>query len=285
MTIIRDEKDEKLRFGIGSQGGERQSGVCIAMFDKIPVGSRVFAQLDVPTELTTNMVATLAPGAILPSLPAQGFIFEHAPEPPAYTVGGVSVRGRQRMLVTNGLGKMTPAQAEPDWAVFAPSVTGALVQKGKFTATFDTPGTTALTPNLKPADRHLVRLRWLGVAVLTGALPAATGAKQTITFQFIDALANPVRNIVPGSVVVHFTAAAAPAKLRDDGRSRIVGIGAPVAGNVAAGDGTIDYLAGTMTFTLQAGAADVAAMTVDYEHSCLYQPIDAHLEWDALMAQ
>jgi hypothetical protein len=290
MAIIRDERHERLRFGVGEftdmNGSQRESGV--AIFDRIPVGSLVTASLDVPTELTTNLVAT---GAILASLPAQAYIFERAANPVQYQAGGVSVRGRQRVLVQSGNGVMTPVQAEPDWAAFAPSHAGAIVQKGKKYHSIQMPGGTPGGGgdfNLKDADRNLLRLRWTATARVAQALAAATGAKQTYSaIQLLTVAALPATNIAPGSLVINFTKPGpAAAKLRDNGRGRIVGIGGVDGnGNALGGDGFIDYLTGIFTFTFQAGAAAVAAVTADFEHSCAYQPIDALLEWDAQMAQ
>ena len=286
MTIIRDEKYEQLRFGIGEVGGERQAGVATAMFDKIPVGALVTARVDLPTELNTNLLATLAPGAILPSLPAQGYVFEHAPEPGPFQAGFVpGLRGRNRVLVSNGAGLLTPVQSEPAWAAFSPVQSGALVQKGRKVHFIQMAGGTpggGGDMNLKDTARHLMRLRWTATVRAAQALAAATGLAQKYTsIQLLSAGALPVTRIAPGSLVINFTAAAAPAKLRDDGKGRIVGFGNVVGTNQTAGDGVIDYLNGIISFSFPAGCADVAAVTADFEHTCAYQPLDVYAEWDA----
>lgn len=281
--IIRDQKFEQLRFGIGSVGGERQAGVAVAMFDKIPAGSTVNVHIDLPTELNTNVRDQGNNGAvIIATLPAQGYVFEHAPEPGPYTAGGVViVRGRNRQLVTNGLGKLTPRQEQPAWAAFAPAVSGAIKQKGRLYHTFTTPGTAALTPNLAPENRHLVRLRWTATAVAGEAVGVGTGISPQTLAGRCGTAATPKTNIAPGSVVIHATIGGVASLFRDDGRGRLVG-GNNTGSQDA--DGTIDYLTGIYTITFFTAPDGATAVTIDYEHSCRYQPLDCYLEYDALMA-
>jgi len=275
MSIIRDEKHERLRFGVGEAGGERQAGVALAMFASIPVGSLVTARLDVPTELNTNVTQQGVNGAtVAPSLAPQPYIFEHAAEPGPYTFGFVTQRGRNRVLAPTGLGPVNVRQEEPAWAAFAPTVVGSLKQKGKAVHLIQMPGGGGVNDNLKPEDRHLLRLRWTGTAIAGENIGTGTGAVQSILDKQLGGVA-PKTRIAPGSVIVHYTLAAAPVTLRDDGKGRIVGNGA---------DGFIDYFNGVITKLRFSPGADLAsAITVDYEHSCLYQPLDAVVEYDAQM--
>lgn len=281
MTVAINEKYEKLRFDIGAIGvgteGQRQGGVCVAMFTKIPFGATLRAILDIPTELSTNIdsFSTLSPGKINPTLAAQGYVFEHAVDP-SFTAGFVNFTSRNRALVTNGLGQMQAFQVVPAWAAFSPVQSGSLIQRGR--KVHSIPMTGADTTLTQRGPAHMLRLRWTGTAVAAQNITTTgTGAKQTVVYQCLDAGTHPIRNIAPGSIVGHFTVGGNPQTFRDDGRGRVVGVSTD---NTVTVDGSIDYLSGIITFTFFApGADNTTAITLDFEHSCLYQPIDAYVSW------
>ena len=186
MAVITHKDQARLRLGFDGRSvdvdaSSRQTGVIVWGDGRevIPVGSLVNARVDRPTldqpafDPTDHFIA-----------PTQGYVFEHAPEPGAFTVGGVSFRGRQRVLhvAPGNAGVMAPTQREPAWAAFSPSVTGVLVPEGNGRHPgIVMPGQAGSTPNLAPADRHLLRMRWLGTPA---AAPVPQGPDAGPGFDF-----------------------------------------------------------------------------------------------------
>ena len=287
MAVITHKDQARLRLGfdgrsVGGDASSRQTGVLIWGDGKevIPVGSLVNARVDRPTldqpafDPTDHFIA-----------PTQGYVFEHATEPGAFTVGGVSFRGRQRVLhvAPGNAGVMAPTQREPAWAVFAPSVTGSLVPEGNGRHPgIVMPGQTGATPNLPPADRHLLRFRWTGTAVAAAILQVLAGGETQLggpTFQIPGVPPTDYFNLVPGSIVMTFPGLP-PIPIRDNGSGRLVGLG-PAGERF---DGTINYLSGAWTLNMDP-AVGAGNLLVDFEHSCPYAPLDVEVEWDALLAQ
>jgi len=186
MAIITTKDRARLRLGfdgrsVGADASSRQAGVLIWGDGRevIPVGSLVNARVDRPTLKQPDFDPADH------DIPAtQGYIFEHAPEPGAFTVGGAAFRGRQRVLhvAPGSAGVMQATQREPAWAAFSPSVTGLLVPEGNGRHPgIVMPGQAGSTPNLAPADRHLLRMRWLGTPA---AVPVPQGPDAGPGFDF-----------------------------------------------------------------------------------------------------
>ena len=285
MAIITTTDRARLRLGfdgrsVGADASSRQAGVLIWGDGRevIPVGSLVNARVDRPTLKQPDFDPA---DHVIPA--TQGYIFEHAPEPGAFTVGGAAFRGRQRVLhvAPGSAGVMQVTQREPAWAAFAPSVTGLLVPEGNGRHPgIVMPGQVGSTPNLAPADRHLLRMRWLGTPVVAATLQVLAGGEVALggpTFQIPGAPPTDYYNLVPGSIVMTFPG---PFTVRDNGAGRLVALGA----GGERFDGTINYLTGAWTLALSV-AAGAGNLLVNFEHSCPYAPLDVEVEWDALLAQ
>lgn len=211
---------------------------------------------------------------------AQQYRWERAPRPDTYTIGGVAfTRTRQRVLNVLAGSSFEEHQAEPVWAAFPTPQEGALVQWGKALNILPTRGQVGDTPDLAPPARDLIRLRWVGTPVAGATLVAAAAGEGPFEspggapgFGWPSGH----RNLVPGSIVVTLDVGGT---MRDDGKGRLVA----EDGSVPAGDGVVDYLTGAFSFSTP-GNIQAGAITVDYEHECPYFPLDAMLQWDALMA-
>jgi hypothetical protein len=281
MALVRDEKHIRLRYGISQVGGVQGAGVVV--FDDpdyaaIPVGATVHAFVDRPTEVTgaVDERGEVSDGGAAAGQ-VQPYIFEHAPYPPTFTAGFVTHRGLNRLLVASGTGKLTPFQAVPAWAAFAPTATGSLVQKGRKEHSIIMPGAPSSTPNLPQADRHLLRMRWTGTPAVGEVLGVGTGpgSDQTVA----GTLAN--RKVAPGSVVITATYGANTLTIRDNGAGRLVGV-IPATPNVNSASGTIDYVEGTFSLKFFPGPDVATNILASYEHTCRYNPLDAVVEWDSL---
>jgi hypothetical protein len=270
-------------FGIDTQPPGRQKGVVIwgeTRNQLIPPGAVVHVRVDRPDYLSSVHSDDTQPAAPVPGLAgSQGFLFESASQPAALTVGGaVQRRGRQRILhVAPGTpGRFQVNQQEPAWASRAPSPAPSdLVVLGKYAGQILMPGQAGDTPDLNPADTHLLRVRWTGTVEGGGpTLVALVGGETFVA----GVWPNDHKRLVPGSIVITVPG---PITVRDTGDGRLVGI----AGGTLV-DGTINYITGDWQLTFAGtavGAGNVVATT--YEHSCLYAPLDIDVEWDALMNQ
>lgn len=268
-------------------------GMRVAVDSPLNAGVYLIAEV---TATVLTLVATealvaegpLSGGETLNGLPGvvQPYTFELAPPPAPFALGGVTFdrtafagvpphvpaganpSSRQRVIVSSGTGPVTVEQHEPAWAPFATPVSGRLTQRGRGNHQMVMPGHPSLTPELPPGERNFLRLRWTGSPVAGATLVAAAGS----TSESGAAWANAHERLVPGSVVVTLPTAGGP--LLDNGKGRLVGPG---------GDGTIDYITGA--YTLNFGAAQTGNVLVDYEHECLYRPLDVTLTFDPLQAQ
>jgi hypothetical protein len=283
MAIITHKDRARLRLGfegrsIDADASSRQTGVIIwgEGREVIPIGSLVNARVDRPTLKQPDFDPA---DHVIPA--TQGYIFEHAARPGAFTVGSASFRGRSRTLSVEPAtpGVFIARQREPVWAAFAPSATGLLVPEGNGRHPgIVMPGQAGATPNLALDDYHLLRLRWLGTPVAAATLLALAGGETTIGAPTFQTAGVDRFNLVPGSIVMTFPAPGSFV-VRDNGAGRLVGLG-PLGERF---DGTINYLTGAWTLDLSP-AATVGNLLVDFEHSCDYAPLDVEVEWDALMA-
>jgi hypothetical protein len=287
MAIIRDERDARLRFGIGvgntdivpgaaspsagTFGNFGRDGAGVLLFPDIPTNARVSAWVDRPTEIPGAIQGTegeQSDGGLL-----QPYAFEHAPNPPQVNFGAVPYMGSNRIFLPDGKGAFPAFQAVPAFAAFGVPVVGSLRQKGKAEHAIQMPG-----PNTSPSAREILRMRWTGTA--RAAQPWFTGDGVTKSFTFAFAF----RNLAPGSFLATVTIAGNVVTIRDDGGGRLVGYSTSGGAVVDSGDGYLDYVSGkgTIKFTT---APPAGAVTAAFESDCLYKPLDVHLEWDALMAQ
>lgn len=193
-------------------------------------------------------------------------------------VGIVAVRTDNVLAITTPLGTLTTGDATA-WTValstpLTPAI-AALIPKGRydgFTPAWPRdPNGSVPNSGHRPAG-ELLRVRWLGTPIAAEVIDAGGNTGFTAT------LANP-QNIAPGSVVVLASVGGNVITIRDDGAGRLVG--QELTGNESA-DGTIDYLTGVVTLAFSAATA--GNVTADYEHGCLYLPLDISMEWDAEMA-
>lgn len=120
----------------------------------------------------------------------------------------------------------------------------------------------------------ILRVRWTGTPILAESLGAVGATVYSVTLS--------ERDIAPGSVVVTTEVGGNALILRDDGAGRIVG--QELTGGASC-DGTINYRTGEVVLTFSAVTTGGGNVLADFEHSCLYLPIDVTLEWDAQLAQ
>jgi hypothetical protein len=309
MGLVSTERNARLRLDVGASGIAARLPAGVLIFDDIPIGSLVFARMTRPVEL--NEASDGGQGAAVPRLAK--YAFELAPLPGPFAFGGVLPttggalrapigRTQARLIALDGVGGATQVQPMPVWAAFGVPQIGSLAQYGRTNHSLQMPGFTGATPNLKPADRNLLRLRWTATVVAGEAVAGANlyapdstttppapvtadGTRRSFGGQLLG------RSIAPGSfsLVVSAVGTAGAMTLRDDGKGRISGFILDAQNNIIAqGDGLIDYLAGSFVvrFGTPSGgfptAAAAATFTAGYEKDCTYIPLDAHLEWDAL---
>jgi len=294
MSVVTVKDQARLRLGFkGPRGGAdpfgvdtlppgRQAGVVIwGQGRAIPAGSLVFARVDRPTYLSSVHSDDQQPAAPVPGLAgSQGYLFESAPRPPALVVGGATQpRGRQRIFHVQPAnpGGFDTYQQEPVWAAvgIVPAV-AALVVEGNGRHAITMPGQTGTTPNLAPADTHLLRARWTGTVVAPGAVVLAlAGGEAYVSSKWTAALHT---RLVPGSIVMTLPG---PFTVRDTGDGLLVGVGS--GGEQF--NGRINYVSGDWELNISGVAIGAGNITAGYEHECLYAPLDFDLEWDALLGQ
>ena len=239
---------------------------------RIPGGVGVHFHVDQPTALPQSDDAQRN-GT---TFPAQPFVIESAPRPQVTAVAGGTFNRRIRTLsvVPTSPGVFEEAQVMPAFADVIPLPvipTAGLVPKGRYSGfvspwSYDANGETI-------ESGHILRFRWLGTPVAAEIVDAGSNTGFTVT------LVNP-ENIAPGSVAITATIGGNAFVIRDTGDGRLVGQ-EPVSGDTA--NGTIDYLTGVVTLEFST-ATDAVNITADYEHACLYLPLDINIEWDAKMA-
>lgn len=279
MAMVLEERDERLRLrGIGGpvtvQGQGALAGIerplfrkpGVIVFPDIPAGVNVTARLDLPLDwvpsggtLAEISVAERPVGSLAGGVLA-AFRFEHGAPPDVTLPGGaIAHRTVKRYLVQSGNGVTTPVQGSPAFAAFSPVQEGSLAQKGKLERFFTMPGLVA------GEKQEYLRLRWTGTVVAGATLVAGGGLT---LWQDIVWTAAQNTGLVPGSILVTLPTGG---PLRDMGDGRLVGPG---------GDGLVDYQTGA--WILRTTAVQAGNILVDFEHSCPYHPIDAHLSWDSL---
>ena len=274
MSIVRSSAKGRLRFNhrSGNDGTRRLSGLVLE--SRIPGGVGVYINVDQPTALLQSDDAQRN-GTVFP---AQPFVIERASRPQVTAVaGGTFIRRIRTLSVTpfaTGFGEFKVAQVMPAFVDATPTptppVTG-LVPKGRYDGfipswVYDSNGEVL-------SSGEILRLRWLGTPVAAEIVDAGSNTGFTVT------LVNP-ENIAPGSVAITATIGGNAFVIRDTGDGRLVGQ-EPVSGDTA--NGTIDYLTGVVTLEFST-ATDAVNITADYEHACLYLPLDINIEWDAKMA-
>jgi hypothetical protein len=170
MAVRLTTVDERLQLAPGPSG--RQAGVIDfdMVPDDTPRGGYVTAWLNRPYELgevalTDHGFYATPPDPLIPPSAFQGYKFEIAPLPPSYSVGGVSIRSRERTYLAGSTkqGAMIPQQHEPVWAGFTIPQTGALRRGGKATHFFQMPDLNA--PVAAETEKRLLRMRFTGIIV------------------------------------------------------------------------------------------------------------------------
>jgi len=119
---------------------------------------------------------------------------------------------------------------------------------------------------------QLLRIRWTGTPAVTETIDAGGNTGFSATLSDVD--------VAPGSVVILASVGGNVITVRDDGAGRLYGQEATAN---ASATGTIDYSSGEVTLAFSAVTA--GNVVADYEHTCLYLPLDVSLSWDAEMAQ
>lgn len=284
MAVVRATRDGRLRLGgvggaydVEGRAGGPNAGIKsvirrkpgVLEFRDIPAGLTVMARVDWPGGLVpsgADLASIDVGGRAVGSTPAGtpvSYRFEHGAPPNATLPGGAVVpRTGKRFIIPSAaapFGPVTYVQVVPSYVSAA---SGTLYQQGKAEHSFAMPGLAA------GERQEWLRFRWVGTTVAGAVLLVAAGETvvQDITW------ASGHRDLAPGSIVMTLPTSAGV--LRDDGHGRIVG---------EDGDGLVDYQTGA--FYLRFRVAETGNVTVNYEHSCPYSPLDACIEWDALMAQ
>lgn len=292
MAALREGRKTGLRFSVGVSGPKRRTQSGVLVFTDIPPNSNVFAEVDRPTELLGDGFST--PGELSDNRAAQPYRFEKAQMPAQFiTTGGVvTVRpySLNRVLTTDGLGKVMPSQTVPAFAAFGAPQDGALVQRGRKEHLIPMPGGT--NGNIFFSDRSLLRLRWTATLVAgetQTAPPLAPGVPDGSRRSFTGQLGNTTaaNNIAPGSVSMTAPVAGGSMTIRDDGAGRLAGVLLDGSNNIiGAADGTIDYLNGSYELTFGdpglLPAPDAGNIVATYEKGCTYRPLDVDLSWDSL---
>lgn len=289
MSIVLSEAKHRLRYGHrgGADGARQLLGVVIE--DRIPGDSPIWVHIDRPTVFAQSDPGQ-RDGAYAGSA-GQGYIVEHAPRPLVTSAGGVQFRKRIPTLsVLPGApsvgSNFIEVGNQPAWATVAGSLanmTGTLIAKGREQHHrqqwyVDANGSVPNSGH-RPAG-ELLRVRWSGTAEAGETIDGGGNAGFTFRLQTTGP-AGDASDIAPGSVEITATIGGNALVIRDDGAGRLYGWEA-TGGTYATG--AIDYRTATVTLVFST-ATDAVAVTADYEHSCLYLPIDIHLMWDAEMAQ
>ena len=298
MSIVLSGAEYRLRYNHrgGADGARQLLGVVIE--ERVPGDSPLYIDVDQPTALpqtdyAQRNVGSPAPPAAPPvSGPAQPFVIESAPRPLVVSAGGVSFRKRVPTLsVLPGApsvgSRFVEVGIQPTWAAvgsLAPAVPATgLVPKGRYAGfvpvwPFD-PNGSVPGSGQKPGG-HLFRIRWAGVAEAAEVIDGGGNTGFTFVLQDTGTVVDAF-DIAPGSVLIDATIGGNTLLVRDDGAGRLYGWEATGG---AYATGTIDYRTATLTIVFSV-ATDAANVTADYEHTCLYLPLDVSLRWDAELAQ
>jgi hypothetical protein len=288
MSIVQSGTKARLRFNHrgGADGARQLLGVVIE--DRIPGDSPLYIDVDQPTALPQSDEGQ-QDGTIFP---AQPFVIEEADRPLVVSAGGVSFRKRIPTLsVLPGApsvgSNFVEVGNQPAWAAvgsLTPAVPATgLVPKGRYAGFVPAwpldPNGSVPGSGHRPGGR-LLRVRWAGVAEAAEIIDGGSNAGFTFVLQDTGATAD-ARDIAPGSVEITATIGGNALVIRDDGAGRLYGWEA-TGGTYATG--TIDYRTATVTLSFST-ATDAVNVLADYEHTCLYLPLDVSLRWDAEMAQ
>jgi hypothetical protein len=281
MSIVLSGADHRLRYNHrgGADGARQLLGVVIE--DRIPGDSPVWINVDRPTVFAQTDAGQQ--GDPVPGAASQPYIIESASRPLVVSAGGVSFRNRITLSVLgtpSTVRNFVEVGIEPSWAVVVGSLAnmvGSLVPKGRANHhRTDWP----VDPNGESAGHRpageLFRVRWTGVAEAAEVIDS--GSNTGFTFVLQDTgTGNDATDIAPGSVVITATIGGNALVIRDTGGGRLYGWEA-TGGTYATG--TIDYRTATITITFST-ATDAANVVADYEHTCLYLPLDVSVRWDA----
>lgn len=288
MSIVLGGAKHRLRYNHrgGADGARQLLGVVIE--ERVPGDSPVHIDVDQPTVLRQTDDGQRN-GTIFP---AQPFVIESAERPQVVSAGGVSFRKRVPTLsVLPGApsvgSRFVEVGNQPAWApvgTLTPAIPATgLIPKGRYAGFVPAwpvdPNGSVPDSGHKPGGQ-LLRVRWTGAAEAGETIDGGGNAGFTAVLQDTGAGAD-ARDIAPGSVVIDATIGGNTLLIRDDGAGRLYGWEA-TGGTYATG--TIDYRTATVTLVFST-ATDAAAVTADYEHTCLYLPLDVSLRWDAELAQ
>ena len=291
MSIVHSGAKARLRYNHrGGEDGARQLlGVVIE--ERIPGNAPLYISVDRPTVFPETDAGQRFP-LLGPSPTApQPFVVEEAERPAVTSAAGVSFQKRVPTLsvVPGTPGRLVEVGNQPAWAAvgtLAPAVPATgLVPKGRYSGfvpdwPFDSASPVGVPSSGQRPLGRLLRVRWAGTPEAAEVVDA--GGNTGFSFQLQDTGAVvDAKDIAPGSVVVTATIGGNALLVRDDGAGRMYGFEG-TGGSSALG--TIDYRSGLLTLTFSTATAGVNVLA-DYEHSCLYLPLDIDLRWDAEMAQ
>ena len=261
-----------------------------------PVGVSVLTVVDYTNGGTDTVSVTVVGGVVVVLTEATDFAAATSNDVTAENirlalaaVGVVATRAGAVLSITTPLAALATGDASA-WtvalaaALLAPSVPAAgLVPCGRYSTHVPTwlADANGSVPNSghRPAGQ-LFRLRWTGSPEVGETIDA--GGNTGFTFQLEDTggAPDPARDIAPGSVVILASVGGNVITIRDDGAGRLYGQESTAN---ASATGTVDYRAGIVTLAFSAATA--GNVIADYEHTCLYLPLDVSMSWDAEMAQ
>lgn len=277
----------------------RKPGVLV--WDKLPLGALMTARLE-------RAASLLQADGSAPSPAAQSYRFELAQRPPERVIDataffnavgggyphsifagtpsggfgtGRSSGGLRTLHVTPSTqGAFVTAIDIPAWAAFSPVQEGSLVNTGKQVHQIPMPNLAGGGEALVEKTRNFLRMRWVGTAE-TGSRVFTGASSQNRIASAVwgdDAVNGIFRSLVPGSISLTLPTGTAFV-VRDDGFGNL--FGTDDSDNRAIG--VVDYVSGA--FFLVADTAQTGNVDGDFEHSIEYAPINANLEWDALVPQ
>ncbi len=307
----REERHERLDLGGGSgveisealPNGQRllirkKPGVLV--FDKVPLDALVNVRMERASSLQQSDGVQASPALA-------GYRFELSPRPaqrtfdltahfnvagggPPYSIsagtpsggvgGGHTVGGLRTLHNTPGTpGRLIQRIDVPAYAAFAPAQEGELVNMGKLQHQLPMPGRSTGTA-FDEQDRNILRLRYQAESanrsVGDDVTPSLGGPPVTRIAQAVwgnTATDGLFSSLVPGSIVM--TMPLGTETVLDDGFGHLVGS--------EGGLGVVDYVSGAFAYV--PAVAQTGVVTANFGHSIDYAPINAFLEWDALVPQ
>lgn len=259
-----------------------------------PVGTSQLTVIDYTLGGTDTIVVTPLGGAALTITEATDFAAATNNATTAenirvalLAIGIVAVRTGAVLAISTPLDAIASGDVTAWTVALSPPLLPALdplglVPKGREEASFtlaeDRPH--LVSDSQVPAG-ELLRIRLRGATVETAQSQTAVGVGLTYNDRLQHAGGNAL-NIAPGSVVITFTDINGQTVIaRDRGDGQLVGQAA--SPNLETVRGLIDYITGQFEFTFS-DAAGAHTPTATYERDTLYNPLDVHLEWDAVLA-